>query len=347
MENKMIYNFKNDYSEGAHPDILNAFVRTNYEQHEGYGLDIYCEKAAQLLKSRIKNQDADIHFLSSGTQANATVIAALLKPYESIISADTGHIAVHEAGAIENTGHKINVVENCDGKLNCENIESVLNQHHDEHMVKPKLVYISNATETGTIYQKNELEKLSHFCRIKDLILYLDGARLGCALTSSKNDITLDELASFVDIFYIGGTKNGALIGEAVIINRNALKTGFRYHLKQNGALLSKSRIFGLQFMELFKDQLYFTLAEHANSMAAKLTHQIKNMGYSFFSQSCTNQIFPILPKEIIDTLNEKYGFYIWPTIDANRSAIRLVTSWSTRQEAVDSFLKDLELLTI
>ncbi len=343
----MIYNFKNDYTEGAHPNIIAALTRTNLEQHEGYGLDTYCDRAAQLLKLKVNNPNADIHFLSGGTQANAIIIAAALRPYESVISAETGHIAVHEAGAIENTGHKINVVYNPDGKLSCENIETVLSQHTDEHMVKPKLVFISNATETGTIYKKTELKELSLYCKENDLILYLDGARVGCALSSAENDITLEELSNLVDIFYIGGTKNGAMIGEAVIINRDDLKEGFRFNLKQNGALLAKSRIFGLQFLELFKDDLYFDLATHANAMANKFSMQIKNIGYSFLSQSVTNQVFPIFPNTIIDSLIEKYGFYVWHSIDGENSAIRLVTSWSTEESAVDLFLEDLKSLTV
>jgi threonine aldolase len=342
----MIYNFKNDYTEGAHPNIIAALTRTNSEQHEGYGLDTYCEKAATLLKSKVNNPNADIHFVSGGTQANAIIIAASLRPYESVISAETGHIAVHEAGAIENRGHKIHTVITPDGKLTCENIETVLNQHNDEHMVKPKLVFISNATETGTIYKKTELTELSSYCKEKDLILYLDGARLGCAMSSNENDMAFDELANLVDVFYIGGTKNGAIIGEAVIINRDDLKKYFRFHLKQNGALLAKSRIFGLQFIELFKDELYFDLARHANDMANNFSMQIKALGYSFLTQSVTNQIFPILPNTIIDSLIEKYGFYVWNPVDAENSAIRLVTSWSTKEEAVDSFLTDLRVLT-
>ncbi len=341
----MIYNFKNDYTEGAHPNIIAALSKTNLEQHEGYGLDTYCERAAQLLKSKFNNPNADIHFVSGGTQANAIIIAASLRPYESVISAQTGHIAVHEAGAIENTGHKINVVNNPDGKLSCENIETVLKQHNDEHMVKPKLVFISNATETGTIYKKTELKDLSLYCKEKDLILYLDGARLGCALSSTENDIGFEELANLVDIFYIGGTKNGAMIGEAVIINRDDLKKGFRFHLKQNGALLAKSRVFGVQFMELFKDDLYFDLAKHANAMANKLSIQIKTLGYSFLSESVTNQVFPIFPNTVIDSLIDNYGFYIWSPIDSENSAIRLVTSWSTKEGAVDSFLDNLSRL--
>ena len=339
----MVYNFKNDYAEGVHPRILDALKQTNTEQQEGYGEDIYCRRAINMLRMKIQNPNADIHFVSSGTQANAIVIASVLKPYESVISTGTGHINIHEAGAIENTGHKINVVESLNGKLSCESLQSVLDKHTNEHMVKPKLVFISNATETGTIYKKKELEALSLFCKSKGLLLYLDGARIGCALCSEENDLTLAEISKFVDLFYIGGTKNGAMLGEAVIINNNCLKKGFRFHLKQNGALLAKSRIFGLQFVELFKDDLFFKLAEHANAMALKLSRNMEKMGFQFLSKSVTNQIFPILNHDMIESLNKKYGFYVWENIDDKKAAIRLMTSWVTKEEAVDSFIADLK----
>ncbi|MCP3876353.1 MAG: aminotransferase class V-fold PLP-dependent enzyme [Desulfobacteraceae bacterium] len=338
----MRYNFKNDYTEGLHPNILMALSQTNTEQQEGYGEDSYSCEAINILRQKIQNPDAGIHFVSGGTQANAVIIAALLKPYESVISASTGHINVHEAGAVEYTGHKINIVKTLDGKLSCENIQAVLDEHTDEHMVKPGLVYISNATETGTIYNQKELENLFLFCKSNHLLLYLDGARIGCALTCKENDLTLPELSKLVDVFYIGGTKNGAILGEAVIINNDKLKTEFKFHLKQHGALLAKSRIFGIQFVELFKDNLFFRLAEHANNMALKLATGIRKMGFHFLNQSVTNQIFPILNHGIIDALNKKYEFYVWENIDDKKTAIRLVTSWATKEEAVDIFIEDL-----
>lgn len=339
----MVYNFKNDYTQGLHPNILEALKQTNTDQQEGYGNDLYCRKAVQILRQKIQNSDADIHFVSGGTQANAIVIASVLKPYESVIAADTGHINVHEAGAIENVGHKINVVKSENGKLSCESIQPILDEHSDEHMVKPRLVFISNATETGTLYTKKELKTLSSFCKSNQLLLYLDGARIGCALCSTKNDLTLPELSNLVDVFYIGGTKNGAMLGEAVVINNDTLKPGFRFHLKQKGALLAKSRIFGLQFIELFKDDLYFRLANHANAMALKLSTTIEKMGFQFLSKSFTNQIFPIFAHDIIEHLSKAYGFYIWKKLDNKTSAIRLVTSWATKEEAVDSFLERLK----
>ncbi|MCF6246437.1 MAG: aminotransferase class I/II-fold pyridoxal phosphate-dependent enzyme [Desulfobacula sp.] len=338
----MTVNFKNDYSEGAHPDILAALQRSNFEQHEGYAEDIYCQKAASLLKDHIDNPDADIHFVSGGTQANLIAIAAMLKPYESVIAADTGHINVHEAGAIESRGHKVNAIASSEGKLTCESIASVLKRHTDEHMVKPKMVYLSNATETGTIYNKTQLQSISVFCKSHDLYLYLDGARIGCALCASQNDLTLKEISDCVDVFYIGGTKNGALIGEALIINHNKFKENFRFYLKQNGALLAKSRLFGLQFYELFKNDLYFELADHANQMAGKLSGHMKKSGFSFLSQPQTNQIFPILPNALIEILSKQFAFYIWEEIDETSSAIRLVTSWATEPEAIDQFIATL-----
>jgi threonine aldolase len=339
----MSYSFKNDYTQGLHPNILNALKQTNMAQQEGYGQDLYCRKAIDILRHKIENPNADIHFVSGGTQANAIVIASVLKPYESVISASTGHINVHETGAIENTGHKINVVETKNGKLSCENIQTVLDEHIDEHMVKPRLVFISNATEIGTIYHKKELEALWLFCKSKGLLLYLDGARIGSALCAEENDLALSELSKFVDVFYIGGTKNGAMLGEAVIINNDRLKKGFRFYLKQKGALLAKSRIFGVQFIELFREDLYFKLAKHANAMALKLSRSIETMGFQFLSKSMTNQIFPILDHSIIDKLSKKYGFYVWKNMDTEKAAIRLVTSWATSEEAVDNFIADLK----
>lgn len=272
------------------------------------------------------------------------VISAILRPYESVIAANTSHIYVHEAGAIEATGHKINTIKTEDGKLTPENIRSVIDYHEDEHMVKPKMVFISNSTELGTIYKKKELIGLSVFCKQNDLFLYLDGARLGSALTSTQNDITLPELSKLLDVFYIGGTKNGALLGEAIIINNKELKKNFRFHLKQKGALLAKGRILGIQFLELFKDDLFFKLANHANLMAQKLSMGIKNSGYSLLTKSVTNQIFPILPNKLIETMGKKYGFYVWSKTDKYNFAIRLVTSWATKEKFVDRFIADLNI---
>ena len=286
----------------------------------------------------------DVHLLVGGTQTNLTAISAFLRPHEAVIAAKTGHVLVHETGAIEATGHKVISVDTEDGKLTRGNIETVIAEHTDEHMVKPKLIYISNSTEIGTIYKKEELEELSQVCREHDLYLYLDGARLGSALCSKENNMEIHELAQLVDAFYIGGTKGGALMGEALVICRDFLKKDFRYHIKQKGALLAKGRLLGIQFEELFKDNLYFDLAIHANNMAEILKRGIEDAGYSFMINSSSNQIFPILPNGLIKKLEEKYLFMIWEKVDKENSAIRLVTSWATDEKKVLEFISDVKL---
>jgi threonine aldolase len=340
-----MYSFKNDYSEGAHPRILNALIESNLEQVEGYGDDPYTNQAIQLLKERIGREDVDIHLLPGGTQTNLTAISAFLRPHEAAIAANTGHILVHETGAIEATGHKVISVDVKDGKLCPAHINSVLELHTDEHMVKPKLVYISNPTEIGSIYSKSELENLSIFCKEKGLLLYVDGARLGSALCSEENDMELSDLGKYIDAFYIGGTKNGALMGEALVICKDSLKEDFRFSIKQKGAMLAKGRLLGIQFLELFKDNLYFDLAKHANKMANILKDGISKAGYSFLTHSPSNQTFPIFPNNLIEKLQEKYSFLIWEKVDDNNSAIRLVTSWATQETMVQDFINDLKNL--
>ena len=338
-----MYSFKNDYSEGAHPAILSALAETNLEQDEGYGEDRYCQEAAALIKQRVGRSDSSIYFFSGGTQTNLTALSAFLRPHEAVIAAHSGHILVHETGAIEATGHKILSLPGVDGKINPALIQAALDFHTDEHMVKPRLVYISNPTEIGSIYSKAELEELSLFCKQHKLVLYIDGARLGSALASVANDLDLTDLGMLADAFYIGGTKNGALLGEALVIINPSLQEDFRFHMKQKGALLAKGRLLGLQFLALFKDNLYFDLARHANAMADRLREAIHNAGYGFLTQTATNQIFPILPNRLIDKLLEKYSFYVWEKIDPNHSAVRLVTSWATKEEAVAAFIEDLK----
>ncbi|MDQ0199424.1 threonine aldolase family protein [Neobacillus ginsengisoli] len=340
-----MYSFKNDYSEGAHPRILNALVESNFEQEEGYGEDRYTRKAVELLKERMGRTDVDIHLLSGGTQTNLTALGAFLRPHEAAMAASTGHILGHETGAIEATGHKIISIEAENGKLTPSHLKAVLNGHPDEHMVKPKLVYISNSTEIGSIYQKNELVQLREFCERNNLILFMDGARLGSALCSAENDLQLSDLPALVDAFYIGGTKNGALLGEALVICRDSLKEDFRYHLKQRGALLAKGRLMGIQFLELFRDNLFFDLAMHANKMADMLRFEICEANITFLTKSPSNQIFPILPNGVINELQSKYAFHIWEKVDSDYSAIRLVTSWATKEEEVAAFVEDLKKL--
>ena len=275
----------------------------------------------------------DIHLFPGGTQENLTAISAFLRPHEAVIAANTGHILVHETGAIEATGHKIISMDSSDGKLTAGHLQAALDIHTDEHMVKPRLVYISNSTEIGSIYRKIELEQLSRFCRENSLFLYVDGARLGSALCSEESDMTLSDLAELTDAFYIGGTKNGALLGEALVICKESLKEDFRFHIKQKGALLAKGKLLGIQFLELFRDDLYFELARHANEMAALLRQGIMEAGYSFFSNSTSNQIFPIFPNAMIERLQKNFSFYIWKELDEAHSAVRLVTSWQHRRQ--------------
>ncbi|MED4036810.1 low specificity L-threonine aldolase [Niallia taxi] len=338
-----MYSFKNDYSEGAHPKILQGLIETNLVQEAGYGEDSFTLQAIDLIKEKMENTDVDIHLLSGGTQTNLTAISAFLRPHEAAIAPASGHIFVHETGAIEATGHKVVTIDTEDGKLTPAHIQQVLDEHTDEHMVKPKLVYISNSTEIGSIYQKSELQELKSFCANHNLLLFLDGARLGSALCADNNDLQLSDLPNLVDAFYIGGTKNGALLGEALVIVREDLKADFRYHIKQKGALLAKGRLLGIQFLELFRDDLFFELAEHANKMAGLLREGLQKENIEFLIDSPTNQIFPILPNERIKKLQKNYAFIVWSKFDADRSTIRLVTSWATKEEAVHQFLKDIK----
>ncbi|MDY0931347.1 threonine aldolase family protein [Chryseobacterium sp. CFBP8996] len=337
----MKFSFKNDYSEGCHPQILESLLRNNLDQQAGYGEDDYSKKAKDLIKAKIENQDAEVYFVSGGTQANLIVISSILRPYQCVISASTGHILNNETGAIEATGHKILSIEKEDGKLSPEDIIPVLESHQNvPHQVMPKLVYISNSTELGTIYTKKELENLSKFCKENNLYLFMDGARLGHALTSETNDLELKDIAELTDVFYLGGTKNGALLGEVIIITEKDLRPDFAFNIKQKGALLAKGRLLGIQFLELMKDDLYFDLARNANQQAMKIKKALSERGVQFLSDTSTNQIFPILSNKIIEVLSEKFEFYIWKKIDENLSAIRLITSWNTQNEPVEEFIK-------
>ncbi len=338
-----MYNFKNDYSEGAHPRILDKLIETNLIQQLGYGEDDYSNEAKSILKKKIANQQAVIHFLSGGTQTHLLVISFLLRIHEAVISAKTGHISANETGAIEATGHKVITVETSDGKLTPNDITTVLKEHAlAPHVVKPRIVYISNSTEIGTIYSLAELEALYVCCQQQQLLLYLDGARLGHALTAENNDLTFAAIAKYTDVFYIGGTKNGALLGEAVVFNRPELAVDFDYAIKQKGALLAKGRVLSIQFLTLFQDDLYLELALRANSLAMRMAKAIKDKGYSFLTESTTNQIFPILPKSLIEALLINYQFYIWKDIDSDYAAVRLITSWATDEKQVTNFINDI-----
>ncbi len=336
----MKFSFKNDYSEGCHPNILTALLNHNSDQQAGYGEDQYSLEAKNLIQQKIKS-DSDIYFVSGGTQANLLVISSILKPYQCVISAATGHILNNETGAIEATGHKILSIDKEDGKLTPEDIIPVLENHKNiPHQVMPKLVYVSNSTELGTVYTLTELEKLSVFCKENHLYIFMDGARMGHGLTAEISDLTLEKVAQLTDVFYLGGTKNGALIGEAIVINNNELRQDFAFNIKQRGALLAKGRLLGIQFLELMKEDLYFELAAHANRQAMKIKKALKERGVKFLSDTYTNQIFPILSNSLIEKLSEKFEFYVWKKIDDDFSAIRIITSWNTADEPVDEFIE-------
>ena len=337
--------FKNDYSEGALPEIMQALAETNFDQTVGYGLDEHCEAARQKIKDAIGCETAEVHFLVGGTQANQTCISAFLRSYEAVIGVETAHINVHETGAIEATGHKVLTVKGNDGKVTAGEIRCIVEKHEDEHMVKPKMVYISDSTEIGTIYKKEELQEISACCRELGLYLYLDGARLGSALTAEGNDLTLKDIATLTDAFYIGGTKNGALFGEAVVLINPELKKEFRYSIKQHGGMLAKGRLLGIQFETLFTGDLFFKAAAHANACAMKLKQGLANCGVSFLTDSVTNQQFPIFKETEIAKLAENFLFERSDHIDEETCAIRFCTSWATKEEAVEQLIAEVKNL--
>jgi threonine aldolase len=338
--------FLNDYSEGAHPRILERLVETNFIQQSGYGADEYSLAAKAYLREACATPTAEVYLVSGGTQANLLVIAALLKPFESVIAADSGHINTHEAGAIEATGHKIEYIPALDGKLTPAMLLPVLIKSPKYHTVKPRMVYISNSTELGTLYSAAELKALSAFCRENDLLLFMDGARLAMALTAEENDLDLIQIAACCDVFYLGGTKCGALLGEAIVLVNPEFQEEFPYHIKQRGAMMAKGRVLGLQFSTLFEDHLWLDLGRHANRLAAKIAETCTELGYSFLTPPQTNQVFPILPLHVRESLRRKYDFFDWYEIDEVYSAVRLVTSWATREEDVLHFIEDLRQCT-
>lgn len=338
--------FNCDYSEGAHPRILEKLAQTNLEQAPGYGQDTYCRQAADLIKSLCQTPQAEVHFLAGGTQTNLTVIAACLRPYQTVVSADSGHINVHETGAIEATGHRILTVPEQNGKLTAEQIARCCKEHwlddNPEFAPQPKLVYISFPTEYGTLYSKEELSAIRRVCDENNLFLFADGARLGYGLEAPGNDVTLADLAACCDVFYIGGTKIGALLGEAVVIVNPKLQKDFRYFMKQKGAMLAKGRILGIQFLALFEDGLYFKLSKHADEMAQIIRQACAECGFEFLYDSPTNQQFPIMPDDLIKQLEELYAFSHTKRLDHRRSAIRICTSWATCREDVEQLVADI-----
>lgn len=337
----MKYSFKSDYCELAHPQVLEALCAVGVRQFDGYGLDGYSMKAAEHIKALIMAPSCDVHFIAGGTLTNLVLISTALRPHEAVIAPDNGHIFVHETGAIEATGHKICVVECDDGKLCVGDIEAVVTEHCDEHMVKPRLVYISLSTEKGTVYSKAELLAISEYCRRSNLFLYLDGARLGAAINSPACDLTYSDIASLADVFYIGGTKNGALFGEALVICSDDLKADFRFNLKQRGALLAKGAAIGVQFEALMKNGLYDELAILANSMAFRLADGIRGLGYGFLYPPTTNLLIPVFPSRVAERLHQLYDFHDWQK-SGDMTSVRLVTSWATHDSIVDEFIIDL-----
>ncbi len=334
-----MYSFNSDYSEGACDAILQAMVDTNRKQSVGYGLDEECDKARTLIREQLQSDTCDIHFLVGGTQCNQVVISSALRPYEAVIAAKSGHINVHETGAIEASGHKVLVADSEMGKVLPQGIRAVMNEHVDEHMVKPAMVYISNATEIGTVYTKAELKALRDVCDEYGLLLYMDGARLPMALVANDSDLELADLAKYFDVCYLGGTKCGALFGEAVVIFNDALKQNFRFSIKQQGAMLAKGRLLGLQFSVLFEENRYLNLADHAVKMAQKLQEGMEQEGISFFVKTTTNQIFPIFEQKLLEQMAQKFQFQLWEKLDDKRSAVRFVTSWACEEQAVDECL--------
>lgn len=341
--------FQSDYTEGACPEIMERLLQTNMEQTPGYGEDVHCERAAELIKKACGRDDIKVHFLVGGTQTNMTVIDSALRSYQGVLSADTGHINVHETGAVEALGHKVLALPPVDGKITADQIEDYCKSHWAdasfEHTVQPKMVYLSQPTELGTLYTKQELEAIREVCEKQSLYLFVDGARLGYGLAAAGNDVDLPALANAADVFYIGGTKVGALFGEAVVIKHPELQRDFRYFIKQKGGMLAKGRLLGIQFETLFENGLYLEISRHAIGLADKLRAAFVEAGYPFMVENTTNQIFPVLPDEHLEKLKENYGYCYQQRIDEGHSAVRFCTSWATKEENVDSLIADLRKL--
>lgn len=338
--------FGSDYQEGAHPRILKRLAEVNFEQSPGYGEDEFCAEARRLIREKCAAPEADVQFLVGGTQTNFTLLAAALRPHQGVIAADSGHIAVHETGAVEATGHKVIELPAVNGKLAAGQVSEYCRRHFaddsHEHMVMPGAVYISNPTELGTLYTRGELNALRGVCDHWNLTLYLDGARLGCGLASPDNELDLPFLASVCDAFSIGGTKQGALFGEALVLLRDDLKRDFRYILKQRGGMLAKGWLLGLQFAELMRDGLYEELSDHAIHLAMRIRRALREANVSFLVDSPTNQQFPIFTNEQVRRLSAKYAFSDIRPLDDGRTAVRICTSWATRPEDVDQLIDDI-----
>ena len=342
-----MFQFQCDYSEGAHQRILERMLETNLEQTVGYGEDHYCTQAREAVKKAVGRDDVDVHFLVGGTQANATVISSILRPHQGVLCATTGHINVHETGAIEHGGHKVLAMPAENGLLSAESIREAMEEHlaedGPEHTVQPGMVYISFSSEVGTIYSLKQLQEISTACKEYGLPLFIDGARMGYGLASEGCDVTIQDIAALADVFYLGGTKQGALFGEAVVIVNDNLKKDFRYFIKQNGGMLAKGRLLGIQFLTLFEDGLYFELSRHAISQAMRIRDAFKAAGYAFLVDSPSNQQFPILDNQTLEKLSENFRFSVWKKIDGTHTAVRFCTSWATRPEAVDALIEAIQ----
>ena len=344
----MLY-FNNDYAEGCHQSILDALVKTNMEQTLGYSEDSYCAAAREKIRKACGNDKLAVHFLVGGTQTNLTVIDAALRPHQGALCASSGHIHVHETGAVEATGHKVLTLPSTDGKITARQVEQAVLAHRAdgafEHIVQPKLVYISNPTELGTLYTKQELEELSAVCQKLGLYLFLDGARLGYGLMAKGNDLTMADIARLCDVFYIGGTKVGALFGEAVVIRNPSLAEDFRYIIKQHGGMLAKGRLLGIQFDTLFTDDLYYKISAHADAMADRLRDTLAEIGAPLLVPGTTNQVFAILPDKALEELAKTVTFSEQERVSDTHRAVRFCTSWATKAENVDTLCRKLKEL--
>lgn len=343
----MMTHFTCDYAEGAHEGVLRRLFETNLDQTAGYGEDAYCDSARALIRDLCRDDSLDVHFLVGGTQTNTTVIAAALRPHQGVIAAVSGHINTHETGAIEATGHKVLSVPSVDGKLSALDVRRVHDAHWQdetrEHMVQPGMVYLSQPTENGTLYSLAELTDLWETCQELGLLLYIDGARLGYGLMSPACDMTLPDLARRCDAFSIGGTKQGILFGEALVLSHQALKRDFRYHIKQRGGLLAKGRLLGLQFCAILEGGLYFDLSRHADRLALELRRAFEERGYEMLYDSYTNQQYPILPDALLEKLEEDFAFAFWTKPDGEHTAVRVCTSWATEERAVKDLIRALD----
>jgi len=337
----------NDYSEGCHPDILDALIQTNLESTPGYGSDVYSLEAKKRIQEVCDAQDADVHLFVGGTQTNLTFIASCLRPHQSVVCVDTGHINVHEAGAIEATGHKVETIPHENGKLSSKMIESFIESRRNDpthtHMTQPKLIYISQPTELGTVYTKNELESMYKTAQKLGLYVYIDGARLGYAIMSNSSDTDLKTYAKVSDAFYLGATKLGALFGEAVIIKNKHLKEDFNYIMKQKGAILAKGRLLGIQFKTLFENNLYLKISKHANDMALYLRTQLIALGIHMFNESDTNQQFVIMNNTLLEYLDSFTTYEFIDKVDSSHTCIRFCTSWATKKEDIDTIISHIK----